>query len=195
MSVQQSHYEKLLADYSNHGDAIALLKQYRPYLEMIPSMRRSDESVITVPLPIVRVRCAASQNLQSGIVSPSRQAVRLPCDVAILMCDPEWQIKTGVEICIFIHRPDEDFSNMLGRWRQTQVLLDNGYEWMLPLCYSHILNEGEGKIYPLFVVFESTLERIKRGLKGANLPFVIETPEAVVVEDFVETLSPGSSST
>jgi hypothetical protein len=25
-------------------------------------------------------------------------AVSLPCDIAILMCDPEWKIKMGVEL-------------------------------------------------------------------------------------------------
>ena len=39
-SDKQSDYEASLAEYSNHTAAIALLKQYRPYLEMIPSLRR-----------------------------------------------------------------------------------------------------------------------------------------------------------
>ncbi|MDP5015745.1 MAG: hypothetical protein NWQ43_00255, partial [Dolichospermum sp.] len=56
MSVQKSLYEASLADYSNHISAIALLKQHRPYLEMIPSLRRPAESVITITLPIVRIR-------------------------------------------------------------------------------------------------------------------------------------------
>ncbi|MBO1068768.1 MAG: hypothetical protein HEQ13_05030 [Dolichospermum sp. DEX189] len=47
----------------------------------------------------------------------------LPCDIAIIMCDPEWKIKTSVEILVFIHRPHEDFSDLLGRWRQSQVYL------------------------------------------------------------------------
>jgi hypothetical protein len=51
MPVKQSDYEASLAEYSNHEAAIALLKKHRPYLEMIPSMRRPDESVITIPLP------------------------------------------------------------------------------------------------------------------------------------------------
>ncbi len=56
MPVKQSDYEASLAEYSNHEAAIALLKKHRPYLEMIPSMRRPDESVITIPLPVVRIR-------------------------------------------------------------------------------------------------------------------------------------------
>ena len=56
MSIQPSDYEQLLSKYSNHADALELLKQYRPYLEMIPSMRRSAESLITMPLPVVKLR-------------------------------------------------------------------------------------------------------------------------------------------
>ena len=111
------------------------------------------------------------------------------------MCDPEWKIKTGVEICIFIHRPDEDFSSLLCRWRETQVLLDNSYEWLFPMHYEHILGEGDGKIYPLFVVFEETLERIKRGLRGSHLPFVVETLERGTLENVLESVSPESPST
>lgn len=128
---KQSHYEVLLAEYSNHSAAIALLKQHRPYLEMVPSLRRPDESVITIPLPIVRLRQTASAPKERGVVTAA-EATFLPCDVAILMCDPEWKIKTGVEIFVFIHRPQEDFSDLLRRWRQIQVLLDKDYEWLMP---------------------------------------------------------------
>jgi len=132
-------------------------------------MRRPDESLITIPLPIVKFRRGGSA---TGSIDAS-EALRLPCDLAILMCDPEWKIKTGVEIFVFIHRPQEDFSDLLGRWRQTQVVLSRGYEWDLPLRYKHILNEGADDTHALFVVFEATPERIKRGLKGAFLPFVL----------------------
>ncbi|WP_392534746.1 hypothetical protein [Nostoc sp. C117] len=174
MTVQKSHYEASLAEYSNHLAAIALLKQHRPYLEMIPSLRRPDESVIAIPLPIVRLRNTATT---------VPQAICLPCDVGILMCDPEWKIKTGAEILLFIHRPHEDFSDLLGRWRQTQVFLDNDYEWLMPLRHSHILSEGANSIYPLFVLFSETSERIQRGLVGAEVPFVIETPDFLVEEE------------
>jgi hypothetical protein len=179
MNVQKSHYEGSLAEYSNHLAAIALLKQHRPYLEMIPSLRRPDESVITIPLPIVRLR---------NTTTTSSQAICLPCDVAILMCDPEWKIKTGAEILLFIHRPHEDFSDLLGRWRQTQVFLNNDYEWLMPLRYSHILSEGANSIYPLFVLFSEGSERIQRGLVGAELPFIIETPQCLVEDE--EGLAP-----
>ncbi|MFN6564576.1 MAG: hypothetical protein RMY28_032930 [Nostoc sp. ChiSLP01] len=178
MTVQKSQYETSLADYSNHQAAIALLKQHRPYLEMIPSLRRPDESVISIPLPIVRLRQTATT------VS---QTISLPCDVAILMCDPEWKIKTGVEILIFIHRPHEDFSDLLGRWRQSQVVLDNDYEWLMPLRHSHILSEGANSIYPLFVVFSETSERIQRGLVGAELPFIIQTSNFLFEENSPDT--------
>jgi hypothetical protein len=173
MAVERIHYEFLLAEYSNTGAAIALLKQYRPYLEMLPSMRRPEESLITLPLPVIKRRASAAEAASAG--QWVSEALCLPCDVAILMCDPEWKIKTGVEVFILIHRPQEDFSDLLGRWRQTQVLLSRGYEWDMPLRHKHILNEGAESRYPLFVVFDDTPERIKRGLRGAFLPFVVQS--------------------
>lgn len=184
---KQSHYEVLLAEYSNHSAAIALLKQHRPYLEMVPSLRRPDESVITIPLPIVRLRQTACAPKERGVVTAA-EATFLPCDVAILMCDPEWKIKTGVEIFVFIHRPQEDFSDLLRRWRQIQVLLDKDYEWLMPPRYQHIFSEGANTIYPLFVVFAETPERIKRGLQGACLPFVTQILTSVVEEETKENL-------
>lgn len=193
MPVKQSDYEASLAQYSNQEAAIALLKKHRPYLEMIPSMRRPKESAIAIPLPIVRIR---NPNPPAGYNSVNLTAVHgaicLPCDVGILMCDPEWKIKTGVEIFIFIHRPDEDFSNLLMRWRQTQVLLDKDYEWLMPPRYKHVLSEGASRIYPLFVVFPETPERIQHGLMGASLPFVVKIPDTVTQEEALETLSPES---
>jgi hypothetical protein len=180
MFVQKSHYEACLAEYSNTVSAIALLKQHRPYLEMIPSLRRPDESVIAIPLPVAHLRNEAT----------ATEAIRLPCDVAILMCDPEWKIKTEPEILIFIHRPHEDFSDILGRWRQTQVDLNKNYEWLMPSAYKHILSEGTNTIYPLFVLFPETSKRIKRGFVGAHLPFVtISAPELLFEESTMENLS------
>jgi hypothetical protein len=192
MPVKQSDYEAILAEYSNHEAAIALLKKHRPYLEMIPSMRRPDESVITIPLPIVRIRNPQplGHNTTNGLTS-LQGAACLPCDLAILMCDPEWKIKMGVEILVFIHRPHEDFSDLLSRWRQTQVLLDKDYEWLMPTRYQHVLSEGDNRIYPLFVVFPETPQRIQRGLLGASLPFIVEMPE-VMEEEELGTLSPES---
>ncbi len=164
MSEQTAQYEELLATYSHAIAAIELLKHHRPYLEMVPSMRRPEESVITIPMPIVRIR----QSVQESKTDPQL----LPCEIAILMCDPEWKIKTGKEVFIFIHKLDEDFSELLGRWRRTQLLLDKDYEWLMPSRYQHILNDQADKIYPLFVLFDETPERIRRGLQGAHLPFV-----------------------
>lgn len=174
MSTHKAHYEEALAEYSNAQSAIALLKQYRPYLEMIPSMRRPTDSLIAIPLPVVRLRGTTSRNSVGDLNTSSSESLCLPCDIALLMCDPEWKIKTGVEIFIFIHRPQEDFSVLLSRWRQTQVCLSRGYEWDMPLRYRHILSEGADSTYPLFVIFDGTPERIKRGLKGAFLPFVTQ---------------------
>lgn len=199
MPIKQAHYDEVLAGCSDQAGTIALLKQYRPYLEMIPSMRRSQESIITIPLPLIRMRGSVSATtvgaLSSESLSESRIAsgelVGLPCEVAILMCDPEWKIKTGVEIFIFIHRPQEDFSQLLGRWRQTQIWLDKGYEWLMPSRYQHILSEAAEQTRPLFVVFPDTPDRIRKGLKGANLPFVTQAIETL--EDEVDRLNPFSS--
>ena len=175
MSIEPSDYEETLAKYSHQTEAIELLKQYRPYLEMIPSIRRSTESLMTMPLPVIKLRKVIIDrqlNEFSPITTTSKTSL-LPCDLAYLMCDPEWRIKMGGEIFIFIHRPEEDLSNLLSRWRQTQVLLDQDYEWVMPQCYRHIISEGAQSLYPLFVLFEQTAERIKRGLTGAHLPFVV----------------------
>ncbi len=175
MTVEKEDYEELLSIYSSTSDAIDLLRLHRPYLELMPSMRRSEESLITMPLPVVKLRKSQPMaGVPSGAINVS-EAIQLPCDVALLMCDPDWKIKTGREIFVFIHRPDEDLSDLLGRWRQTQVLLAKDYEWIFPLRYQHVLNEGADKIYPLFVLFNESPERIRRGLSGAHLPFVTQT--------------------
>ncbi len=190
-SVTQSQYEELLAEYSSHTGAIALLKEHRPYLEMIPSMRRPDESVVTIPLPVIRVRDSISAAGSGNGAIASGEVLRLPCDTAILMCDPEWKIKTGVEIFLFIHRPNEDFSSLLGRWRQTQILLDKNYEWLMPRRHQHILSEGAEETYPLFIIFPETPERIRRGLRGACLPFVTQAvqPSEEELMAAIESLS------
>lgn len=171
MYYKKSNYEQLLAEYCHHEGAIALLKQFRPYLEMLPSMRRPESSMVTIPLPVIRVREEKSSQVSSG--RGEKSAVQLPCDLAIILCDPEWQVKMDGEIFIFIHRPEEDFSELLGRWRQTQVLLEKDYEWIMPHGHQHIYSEATDRLYPLFVIMPETPQRICRGLQGANLPFVI----------------------
>ncbi len=171
MTIERAHYEELLATYSQASSAIDLLKQHRPYLELMPSMRRPQESLITIPLPIVKLR--RIEHLAHAQIK-TFESVLLPCEVSILMCDPEWKIKTGHEIFVFIYRPEEDFSDLLGRWRKTQLILSQDYDWLLPPKYQHFLSEGTEKIYPLFVLFEETPERVRKGLKGANLPFVMQ---------------------
>lgn len=183
MSIQQVQYENLLANSSSYDGAIALLKQYRPYLEAIPSMRRPQESVVTIPLPVIKVRHGIEPTGHAGMHLSAGESVLLPCDVALLMCDPEWKIKTGIEILILIHRPNEDFSDLLMRWRQTQILLDRGYEWLLPARYQHLLNDGADTIRPLFVVFPGSPERISKGLKGAGLPAITYADETLDESD------------
>jgi hypothetical protein len=175
MSIQPSDYEQILAKYSDCNEAIVLLKQYRPYLEMIPSIRRSEESLITIPLPVVKLRKVSigQQFNEFSPITSIAKTILIPCDLAYLMCDPEWKIKMGGEIVIFIQRPEEDLSDLLSRWRQTQVLLGNDYEWIMPQYYRHIISEGAEHLYPLFVLFSQTHEHIKKGLVGAHLPCVI----------------------
>ena len=175
ISIKKSDYETLLAKYSTRTGAIALLKQYRPYLEAIPSIRRPEQSLITIPLPVVRLRkpeLILDNPLQS---KTPRVATSLPCDLGILMCDPEWKIKLGTEIIVFIHRPEENFSDLIGRWRKTQVYLDRDYEWLMPPNEQHIISEAAEEINPLFVVFEGTSDRIKQGLAGAGFPYIVQS--------------------
>jgi len=171
-------YEILLAKGCDRLGAIAILKQYRPYLEMVPSLRRPQESLISIPLPVIKIRRFSSSGDKEDCSGELRQAVvHLPCDLAILMCDPEWKIKLESEILIFIHRPDEEFSHLIRRWRQSQVYLEQSYEWIMPLSEQHMLSEGGDRRYPLFVVFEQTPLRIKRGLAGACLPYLVQSSQ------------------
>jgi hypothetical protein len=187
MSAPQNHYEELLASFSHHRRAAELLRHHRPYFEKIPSIRRSEESIITIPLPIIKVKQRLSLPHQANHDTPY-ELITIPCDLALLMCDPEWQIKTGVEIFIFIHRFGEELSDLLRRWRETQVLLSRGYSWEMPLRYQHIFSEGADKAYPLFVLSPETSDRVRRGLKGATLPQV--TLSAQEEKDLAEIFPP-----
>jgi hypothetical protein len=162
MTSTRALYEALLSEYSNHEAALTLLQQHRPYVEMVPSIRRSQESIITLPLPVVKKR-----EVGRGTVS-----YLVPCDLVYLMCDPEWKIKMGGEIIVFLQRPGEHFSDLLGRWRQTQVLLDCDYEWTMPNYYRQMMTEGGDRLYPLFVLLPPGDDWIAKGLTGAHLPFV-----------------------
>ena len=182
MSVKKSDYETWLAEYSTRSGAIALLKQYRPYLEALPSIRRPEQSLITIPLPVVRIR-RPELNLNNPLSAKTpRIATSLPCDLGILMCDPEWQIKMGAEIIVFIHRPEEDFSDLINRWRKTQVYLDQDYEWLMPPNEQHMFSEAAEEINPLFVVFEGTSDRIKQGLSGAGFPYIVQSSNFLPIE-------------
>ncbi|MGL4881922.1 MAG: hypothetical protein ACRC8K_12775 [Waterburya sp.] len=189
MSVKKSDYETWLAEYSTRSGAIALLRQYRPYLEAVPSIRRPEQSLITIPLPVVRIRRPELASNQPLHTNTPRIATSLPCDLAILMCDPEWKIKMGAEIIVFIHRPEEDFSDLIARWRKTQIYLDQDYEWLMPPNEQHMFSEAAEVINPLFVVFEATSDRLKQGLAGAGFPFIVQPfsctvePETIVVQD------------
>jgi hypothetical protein len=179
ISVKKTDYETLLAEYSTRSGAIALLKQYRPYLEALPSIRRPEQSLITIPLPVVRIRRPELSPNNPLQAKTPRVATSLPCDLGILMCDPEWKIKMGAEIIVFIHRPEEDFSDLINRWRKTQVYLDQDYEWLMPPTEQHMISEAAEAINPLFVVFEGTSDRIKQGLAGAGFPYIVQAVQAL----------------
>ena len=177
MSVTKSDYETWLAQFTTRSGAIALLQQYRPYFEAIPSIRRPEQSLITIPLPVVRIRRPDLDLTNPLQAKTPRIAKSLPCDLGILMCDPEWKIKVGTEIIVFIHRPEEDFSDLIDRWRKTQVYLDQDYEWLMPPNEKHIISEAAEDINPLFVLFEETSDRIIQGLAGAGFPYVVQSPD------------------
>ncbi|MDA0265589.1 MAG: hypothetical protein O3A14_01250 [Cyanobacteria bacterium] len=184
MVVKPVQYETLLSTCSDYAGAMALLRQHRPYLEVIPSMRRPQDSIVALPLPNIRIRQPVQMAGSTGVAVSAGTAVSLPCDVVLLMCDPEWKIKTGVELFILIHRPQEDFSDLLMRWRRTQILLDGGYEWFLPARHQHLLSEGADTLRPLFVVFPESPDRILKGLKGAGLPTVVYADPTDDLEPF-----------
>ncbi|MCS7030627.1 MAG: hypothetical protein NZL92_03715 [Gloeomargarita sp. SKYG116] len=156
-------YEELLARGSHVQGALAILKGHRSYLELLPSMRRQEESLIPIALPLVR---------QEG------RLWQLPCELAVLPCDPVWRVKTNREVLVFFHRQGEDFSQLLQRWRQTQIILGQPYEWVMPPRYSQVYNEGAEKIYPLFVLWPSSPQRIRQGLQGEGLPFFVHQEPA-----------------
>lgn len=168
MTVNPADYELLLSEYSNRQEAITLLRQYRPYLELIPSLRRPEESLVTIPFPLIRLRHPKEVSHY-----PRRETLSVPCDIALVMCDPEWKIKLGAEILLFIHRPHEEFSELLSRWRKTQIYLDQDYEWIMPPREAHMFSEGADQIHPLFVLLEQSSSRLRRGLEGSGLPYLI----------------------
>jgi hypothetical protein len=168
MNTHQHQYDTLLCHYSNPLEAISLLRQYRPYFELIPSLRRPTESVISVPLPVIKL----------DNPTDCHSHIQLHCDLTLIMCDPDWKVKTGREIFVFIHRPGEDFSAILKRWRQVEVVLGDEYYWLLPHKHRNLMGDKGEYHYPLFVTLAYTPERIKRGLDGACLPFVqAEVPD------------------
>jgi len=141
-------YETLLANCCHYDGLLSILMQHRPYFEALPSVRRPSESMVAIPLPNVRSREVLETG---GIIDTSYRIRQLPCDVAVIMCDPEWKIKTGIEIVLFIQRPGEDLSDLLNRWRQTQIELGQGVEWLMPRKHKHLLAEGTETPHPFLL--------------------------------------------
>lgn len=176
MSTLQLQYDTLLSHYSNPLEAIALLREYRPYFELIPSLRRPIDSLISIPLPVVQF---ISPNL-------TQSHVQMQCDLALIMCDPDWKVKTGQEIFVFIHRPNEDYSALLQRWRQVEVAIGEEYYWRLPWKHRSIISDRGEYHYPLFVTLDYSPARITKGLEGASLPHVKVSSPAIELPDIEE---------
>jgi hypothetical protein len=49
-----------------------------------------------------------------------------------------------------------------------------------------MFSEGAETIHPLFVVFDQTPERIKKGLKGSFLPMVVQSYRPALIDDSLE---------
>jgi hypothetical protein len=179
MSTYQYQYDALLSHYSTQENVIKLLRQYRPYFEMIPSLRRPTDCVICVPLPVIKLASAPE----------GKNHTQLQCDIGVVMCDPDWKVKVGREVFIFIHRPGEDFSDLLKRWRQVEVTLSDEYSWLLPIKYRNLLGDRADYLFPLFVTLDYTPSRIIRGLEGASLPYVsAELPQETIDPQPTENL-------
>jgi hypothetical protein len=180
-------YEELLTNCCHYEGVLSILTQHRPYFEALPSIRRLQESMVIIPLPNVRSREVS----EVGGQIDTRNYIRsVPCDITLMICDPEWKIKTGIEIVLFIQRPREEFSDLLRRWRQTQIELGQGVEWLMPREYKHLLAEGTMEPRPLFVVsMPNDDERCDRavrtihGLTGAGLPVAIHQIADDVISD------------
>ncbi|MFN3926687.1 MAG: hypothetical protein ACK4QL_05050 [Pseudanabaenaceae cyanobacterium] len=171
MSTYQSQYDTLLSYYSTQENIVTLLRQHRLYFEMIPSLRRPADCLICVPLPVVKLASAPE----------GKNHTQLECDIAVVMCDPDWKVKIGREIFIFIHRPGEDFATLLKRWRQVEVTLSDEYSLLLPIKYHNLLGDRADYLFPLFVTLDYTPSRIRRGLEGASLPYVnAELPKETI---------------
>jgi len=67
----------LLARYNTHFSVFELLKHYYPYPELVPSTRRSLESLVTIPLPLVQVDSRLGNYLLRN-VSEIHELVGLP---------------------------------------------------------------------------------------------------------------------
>ena len=194
---QKIAYEEMLANCCHYDGILSILTQHRPYFEALPSVRRPQESMVAIPLPNVRSRETSET---AGLIDTHYRIRQLPCDVALMMCDPEWKIKTGIEIVLFIQRPGEDLSDLLGRWRQTQVELGQGVEWMMPRKHKHLLAEGTETPHPLFIIFTSAENglsaresRIVRGLTGASLPVakqLLDLEDETIAEPDIEEAWP-----
>lgn len=193
MSIKPSDYENVLAEYCNRESIVSLLRNHRGYMEMIPSMRRPIDSVIAIPLPLAKVRSYRSASGESFHQISNNKITGIPCDIAILMCDPQWKIKMGVEILVFIHRPQEDFSHLLRRWRKSQIYLSQEYEWIMPTSEQHMFSDTAEQILPLFIIFPDSPKRIKKGLTGASLPYIEHSIASGKQEQSLPSLSNSSS--
>ena len=61
-----------------------------------------------------------------------------------------------------------------------------GKAWFVSHSSAYRYSEGAETIHPLFVVFDQTPERIKKGLKGACLPMVVQSYRPALIDDCLE---------
>lgn len=169
--------DRCLTACCDRATVVALLQQHRPYWELLPSLRRPAESLLPLPLPLVRCRTRIQSDRGSETVV---QLVPVPCDLVFLLCDPEWKVKVGPDICLLIHRPAESFHDLLDRWRQTQICLSQPYEWHLEETQKQFQAEAGDAVLPLFLLQADGPELIRKALSTVGLPWVtlpLELPE------------------
>jgi len=140
MSVKKSHYEASLAEYKSFS--CDRLTEAAPTLprdgsQSAPTRRKLNHH----PLPIVWLRHTASADKERGIVTTAAAATSsaLRCrnfNVRSRVEDQDW-----VEILSLFIVPKKTF-RPAAALRQTQVLLDKDYEWLMPPWYKHILSDG-----------------------------------------------------
>ncbi|AZB72270.1 hypothetical protein [Synechococcus elongatus] len=178
--------DRCLAACCDRAISVALLQQHRPYWELLPSLRRPAESLLPLPLPLVRrrERLVSDRGVETVV-----QLTPVPCELVFLLCDPEWKVKVGPDICLLIHRPEESFNDLLDRWRKTQICLSQPYEWHLEETQKQFQAEAGEAVLPLFLLQPDGPELIRKALTTVGLPWVTLPLELPEVNNLVPAIS------